>query len=189
MSQKCGGAYRSRSRIYPPPRGLPIIITTPLRHISLPTYTHTYNSRFSFRNTLSKPLFFPLCSSLPLPTLSLHLIAILTSQSKRDSKQKTHLCAFVAKLSCALLPYRARMTLLSDIISASAHLHSSNHLPSDEYDRRIRELVEYFRRLQTTKALESFANDESFLDVSTFTYITYCFSEVSIGWQLMFICL
>ncbi|KAJ5258094.1 COP9 signalosome complex subunit [Penicillium chrysogenum] len=56
------------------------------------------------------------------------------------------------------------MTLLSDIISASAHLHSSNHLPSDEYDRRIRELVEYFRRLQTTKALESFANDESFLD-------------------------
>ncbi|KAJ5877279.1 hypothetical protein N7455_000744 [Penicillium solitum] len=56
------------------------------------------------------------------------------------------------------------MTLLSDIISASANLHHSNHLPSDEYDRRIRDLVEYFRRLQTTKALDSFANDESFLD-------------------------
>jgi hypothetical protein len=78
------------------------------------------------------------------------------------------------------------MTLLSDIISASAHLHRSNHLNSDEYDRRIRELVEYFRRLQTTKALESFANDESFLDVSTFIYFIYCFSEVSIGSQLMF---
>ncbi|CAI7570777.1 unnamed protein product [Penicillium glandicola] len=56
------------------------------------------------------------------------------------------------------------MTLLSDIISASAHLHDSNHLPSNEYDRRIRELVEYFRRLQSTKALDSFANDVSFLD-------------------------
>ncbi|KAJ9481681.1 hypothetical protein VN97_g11784 [Penicillium thymicola] len=56
------------------------------------------------------------------------------------------------------------MTLLSDIISASANLHHSNHLPSDEYDRRIRDLVEYFRRLQTTEALDSFANDESFLD-------------------------
>ncbi|KAJ5509129.1 hypothetical protein N7527_011272 [Penicillium freii] len=55
------------------------------------------------------------------------------------------------------------MTLLSDIISASANLHS-NHLPSDEYDRRIRDLVEYFRRLQTTKALDSFANDESCLN-------------------------
>jgi hypothetical protein len=78
------------------------------------------------------------------------------------------------------------MTLLPDIISASAHLHRSNHLNSDEYDRRIRELVEYFRRLQTTKALESFADDESFLDVSTFIYFIYCFSEVSIGSQLMF---
>lgn len=56
------------------------------------------------------------------------------------------------------------MTLLSDIISASANLHHSNHLPSDEYDRRIRDLVEYFIRLQTTKALDSFANDETFLD-------------------------
>ncbi|KAJ5964632.1 uncharacterized protein N7479_004508 [Penicillium vulpinum] len=55
------------------------------------------------------------------------------------------------------------MTLLSDIISASAHLHNSNHLPSDEYDRRIRELVEYFRRLQSTKALDSFASDGTFL--------------------------
>ncbi|OQD72159.1 hypothetical protein PENPOL_c001G02894 [Penicillium polonicum] len=55
------------------------------------------------------------------------------------------------------------MTLLADIISASANLHS-NHLPSDEYDRRIRDLVEYFRRLQTTKALDSFANDESCLN-------------------------
>lgn len=63
------------------------------------------------------------------------------------------------------------MTLLSDIISASANLHHSNHLPSDEYDRRIRDLVEYFRRLQTTEALDSFANDESFLDVSSFIYI------------------
>ncbi|KAJ5824415.1 hypothetical protein N7447_006755 [Penicillium robsamsonii] len=56
------------------------------------------------------------------------------------------------------------MTLLSDIISASAHLHSSNQLPSDEYDRRIRELVEYFRRLQSTKALDSLASDKSVLD-------------------------
>ncbi|CDM26903.1 COP9 signalosome complex subunit 3 [Penicillium roqueforti FM164] len=56
------------------------------------------------------------------------------------------------------------MTLLSDIISASAQLHNSNHPPSDEYDRQVRELVQYFRRLQTTKALDSLANDESFLD-------------------------
>lgn len=61
------------------------------------------------------------------------------------------------------------MTLLADIISASANLHS-NHLPSDEYDRRIRDLVEYFRRLQTTKALDSFANDESCLNVSSLVY-------------------
>ncbi|KGO65025.1 hypothetical protein PITC_042440 [Penicillium italicum] len=56
------------------------------------------------------------------------------------------------------------MTLLSDIVSASARLHHSSHLPSGEYDRRIRELVEYFRRLQTTKALDSFDNDESVLN-------------------------
>ncbi|KAJ5503102.1 hypothetical protein N7463_005976 [Penicillium fimorum] len=56
------------------------------------------------------------------------------------------------------------MTLLSDIISASAHLHSSDQLPSDEYDRQIRELVEYFRRLQSTKSLHSLANDKSVLD-------------------------
>ncbi|KAJ5447852.1 hypothetical protein N7445_002673 [Penicillium cf. griseofulvum] len=56
------------------------------------------------------------------------------------------------------------MALLSDIISASAHLHNSNQLPSDEYDRRIRELVEYLRRLQSTKALDSLANDKSVLD-------------------------
>lgn len=62
------------------------------------------------------------------------------------------------------------MTLLSDIISASANLHHPNHLPSDEYDRRIRDLAEYFRRLQTTKALDSFANDESFLNVSSSIY-------------------
>lgn len=63
------------------------------------------------------------------------------------------------------------MTLLSDIISASAQLHNSNHPPSDEYDRQVRELVQYFRRLQTTKALDSLANDESFLDVSSFICI------------------
>ncbi|KAG0156536.1 hypothetical protein PDIDSM_3717 [Penicillium digitatum] len=56
------------------------------------------------------------------------------------------------------------MTLLSEIISASAHLHHSNNLPSDEYDNQIRELVEYFRRLQMTKALDSFVNDESVLN-------------------------
>ncbi|KAJ5170651.1 uncharacterized protein N7500_003434 [Penicillium coprophilum] len=56
------------------------------------------------------------------------------------------------------------MTLLSDIISASAHLTNSNQLPSDEYDRRIRELVEYFRRLQSTKALDSLASDKSVFD-------------------------
>jgi COP9 signalosome complex subunit 3 len=62
------------------------------------------------------------------------------------------------------------MALLSDIISASAHLHNSNQLPSDEYDRRIRELVEYLRQLQSTKALDSLANDKSVLDVRTFIY-------------------
>ncbi|OQE41794.1 hypothetical protein PENCOP_c004G07138 [Penicillium coprophilum] len=56
------------------------------------------------------------------------------------------------------------MTLLSDMISASAHLNNSNQLPSDEYDRRIRELVEYFRRLQSTKALDSLVSDKSVLD-------------------------
>jgi hypothetical protein len=88
--------------------------------------------------------------------------------------KEDHLGAFDAELSCALLSYIARMTLLSDIVSASANLHHSNHLPSDEYDRRIRDLVEYLRRLQTTKALDSFANDEPFLDVSSFTYTKSC---------------
>ncbi|KAJ5473659.1 hypothetical protein N7475_003225 [Penicillium sp. IBT 31633x] len=56
------------------------------------------------------------------------------------------------------------MTLLSDLIAASAHLHNPINLPNDEYDRRIRELVEYFRRLLSTKALDAFAEDESFLN-------------------------
>lgn len=63
------------------------------------------------------------------------------------------------------------MTLLSDLIAASAHLHNPINLPNDEYDRRIRELVEYFRRLLSTKALDAFAEDESFLNVCSFLYV------------------
>ncbi|KAJ5788091.1 hypothetical protein N7457_003081 [Penicillium paradoxum] len=56
------------------------------------------------------------------------------------------------------------MIQLSDLTSASAHLYNSSHLPNEEYDRRIRELVEYFKRLLSTNALDSFAKDDSFLD-------------------------
>lgn len=55
------------------------------------------------------------------------------------------------------------MALISDLLSASAHLH--NPIIDDEYDRRIRDLVEYFKRLLSTKSLDACANDETFLDV------------------------
>ncbi|KAJ5543037.1 hypothetical protein N7535_005461 [Penicillium sp. DV-2018c] len=56
------------------------------------------------------------------------------------------------------------MTVLSDIVAASARLHNATTLPNDEYDRRTRELVEYFRRLLSTKALVSLADDESLIN-------------------------
>lgn len=55
------------------------------------------------------------------------------------------------------------MALISDLLSASAHLH--NPMASEEYDRRVRELVDYFKKLLSTKTLDSSANDESSLDV------------------------
>lgn len=61
------------------------------------------------------------------------------------------------------------MTLLSDVITASARLHNPAQLSNDEYDHRIREVVEYFKQLLTTKALEPLASDESFLPVSKAT--------------------
>ncbi|KAJ5341623.1 hypothetical protein N7541_010747 [Penicillium brevicompactum] len=54
------------------------------------------------------------------------------------------------------------MALISDLLSASAHLH--NPMASEEYDRRIRELVDYLKKLLSTKTLDSSANDESSLD-------------------------
>ncbi|CAI7573563.1 unnamed protein product [Penicillium bialowiezense] len=54
------------------------------------------------------------------------------------------------------------MALIADLLSASAHLHSP--MANEEYDRRIRELVDYFKRLLSTKALDSAANVESYLD-------------------------
>ncbi|KAJ6069545.1 hypothetical protein N7499_011432 [Penicillium canescens] len=56
------------------------------------------------------------------------------------------------------------MTLVSDLAAASAHVHDSAKLSSGDYDRRLRELVEYLRRLLSTKALDTLANDESILD-------------------------
>ncbi|KAJ5770776.1 uncharacterized protein N7511_002827 [Penicillium nucicola] len=56
------------------------------------------------------------------------------------------------------------MTILSDFAAASAHLHDSARLTSGEYDRGLRELVEYSRRLLSTKALDTLASDESILD-------------------------
>jgi COP9 signalosome complex subunit 3 len=58
------------------------------------------------------------------------------------------------------------MTLASDLAAASAHLHDSARLSSSEYDRRLRELVEYLRRLLSTGALDILANKETILDVS-----------------------
>jgi hypothetical protein len=55
------------------------------------------------------------------------------------------------------------MALISELLSASAQLH--NPIINAEYDRRVRELVDYFKRLLSTKTLESSANDETFLDV------------------------
>jgi hypothetical protein len=66
------------------------------------------------------------------------------------------------------------MTVLSDIVAASARLHNSTTLPNDEYDRRIRESVEYFRRLLSTKALVSLADDESLLNVRSLVYLESC---------------
>ncbi|CAG8182398.1 unnamed protein product [Penicillium salamii] len=54
------------------------------------------------------------------------------------------------------------MALMSDLLSAGAHLQAP--MPSDEYDRRIRELVDYLKRLSSTKTLDPSAYDESFLD-------------------------
>ncbi|OQD79580.1 hypothetical protein PENANT_c048G11375 [Penicillium antarcticum] len=56
------------------------------------------------------------------------------------------------------------MTLVSDLAAASAHVHDSAKLPSGDYDRQLRELVEYLKRLLSTKALDALANDESILD-------------------------
>lgn len=55
------------------------------------------------------------------------------------------------------------MALMSDLLSAGAHLQAP--MPNDEYDRRIRELVDYLKRLSSTKTLDPAAYDESFLDV------------------------
>jgi COP9 signalosome complex subunit 3 len=63
------------------------------------------------------------------------------------------------------------MTLVSDLAAASAHVHDSAKLSSGDYDRRLRELVEYLRRLLSTKALDTLANDESILDVSGSCFI------------------
>ena len=38
-------------------------------------------------------------------------------------------------------------------------------MPSDEYERRIRELVDYCKRLSSTKTLDTSIHEESFLDV------------------------
>ncbi|CAG8023800.1 unnamed protein product [Penicillium olsonii] len=54
------------------------------------------------------------------------------------------------------------MALISDLLSASAHLQTS--MPSDEYERRIRELVDYCKRLSSTKTLDTSIHEESFLD-------------------------
>lgn len=59
------------------------------------------------------------------------------------------------------------MTIISDLVSASAKLHSANALSDEEYDRRIRDHVEYLRQLISTKALESAARDDSLFDVSS----------------------
>jgi COP9 signalosome complex subunit 3 len=55
------------------------------------------------------------------------------------------------------------MALISDLLSASAQLH--NPTINAEYDRGIRDLVDYFKRLLSTKTLDACANDETFLDV------------------------
>lgn len=68
-------------------------------------------------------------------------------------------------------PCIAEMTLVSDLAAASAHVHDSAKLSSGDYDRRLRELVEYLRRLLSTKALDTLANDESILDVSGSCFI------------------
>ncbi|KAJ5295182.1 hypothetical protein N7508_010003, partial [Penicillium antarcticum] len=60
--------------------------------------------------------------------------------------------------------YVVDMTLVSDLAAASAHVHDSAKLPSGDYDRQLRELVEYLKRLLSTKALDALANDESILD-------------------------
>lgn len=68
-------------------------------------------------------------------------------------------------------PSIAGMTLVSDLAAASANVHDSAKLSSGDYDRRLRELVEYLRRLLSTKALDTLANDESILDVSESCFI------------------
>jgi hypothetical protein len=68
-------------------------------------------------------------------------------------------------------PCIAGMTLVSDLAAASANVHDSAKLSSGDYDRRLRELVEYMRRLLSTKALDTLANDESILDVSESCFI------------------
>lgn len=143
-----------------------------LRHISLPNI-HPYLQRGFFQRYLIKSLLFPLSSSSSNFESPFYSNPDITKAKAKISHwfKTRHLCAFDAELSCVLLPQIAMMILLSDIVSASAHLHHSNHLPSDEYDRRIRELVEYLRRLQTTKALDSCVSDESVLNVSSFIHI------------------
>ncbi|KAJ5084308.1 hypothetical protein NUU61_008887 [Penicillium alfredii] len=56
------------------------------------------------------------------------------------------------------------MTLISDLVSASAHLHSTTDLSDEDHDHRIRDCVAYFRQLSSTKALSSVADDETLLD-------------------------
>jgi hypothetical protein len=88
----------------------------------------------------------------------------------------------ISERSVILATYRRRA--LGDSVSKAPRWFVSNHsnnLPSDEYDNQIRELVEYFRRLQMTKALDSFVNDESVLNVSSFTlYQVFSVKSVSL---------
>lgn len=60
----------------------------------------------------------------------------------------------------------ANMAAISDLVAASAALHDRVDLSDQELDYKLRDHVAYLRRSISSKALQSVAHDEAFLDVS-----------------------
>jgi COP9 signalosome complex subunit 3 len=58
------------------------------------------------------------------------------------------------------------MSIVTDLVAASAALHDPTSLSNEDYDHRLRDHIAYVRQLMSKKDLGSIAYDQALLNAS-----------------------